>query len=97
MNYYQRPHYQIGFGGASITLAVKYLIISNAVIFLLQNIIGNKLIFWFGLFPQQIYTKFYLWQLGTYMFLHGNFLHILLNMFILWMFGCEVERFWGVK
>ncbi len=31
------------------------------------------------------------------MFLHGDFLHILLNMFILWMFGCEVERYWGDK
>lgn len=38
-----------------------------------------------------------IWQLLTYMFLHGGFFHILLNMFILWMFGSDLERTWGSK
>jgi len=37
------------------------------------------------------------WQLVTYMFLHGGFWHILLNMFILWMFGSDLERTWGSR
>ncbi|NIT69789.1 rhomboid family intramembrane serine protease [candidate division KSB1 bacterium] len=31
------------------------------------------------------------------MFLHGGIWHILINMFILWMFGCEVERTLGTR
>lgn len=35
------------------------------------------------------------WQLVTYAFLHGNLLHLLINMFVLWMFGGPIERTWG--
>jgi membrane associated rhomboid family serine protease len=38
-----------------------------------------------------------LWQFVTYMFLHGGFWHLFLNMFILWMFGSEIERYWGSR
>jgi len=34
-------------------------------------------------------------QLITYMFLHGGFFHVFMNMFLLWMIGAEMERFWG--
>ncbi len=97
MQYYQRAQFRFGFNGNFITPAVRYLIFANGFIFLLQLLIGNQLISWFGLHPVYIYKKFYIWQFFTYMFLHGDFLHILLNMFILWMFGCEVERYWGDK
>lgn len=40
---------------------------------------------------------FYPWQLVTYMFLHGGFFHLLLNMLALWMFGLELENVWGSK
>ena len=40
---------------------------------------------------------FHLWQLFTYMFMHGGFMHILMNMFMLWMFGMVVENVWGPK
>lgn len=96
MDYYEQPRYRIGFGG-HITDAVKYLIIANAVVFVIQQLFFREIILWFGLIPKGIYTKFYIWQLITYMFLHGGFLHIFLNMFILWMFGCEIERNWGFK
>lgn len=38
-------------------------------------------------------------QIITYMFLHdsGNILHILFNMFTLWMFGRILEQVWGSK
>lgn len=44
-----------------------------------------------------ITLSFYPWQLFTYMFLHGGFFHLLLNMFALWMFGVELENIWGQK
>lgn len=46
---------------------------------------------------QIIQISFYPWQLFTYMFLHGGFFHLLLNMFALWMFGVELENIWGQK
>jgi membrane associated rhomboid family serine protease len=41
--------------------------------------------------------NFYPWQIFTYMFMHGGFMHLLINMFILWMFGVELENLWGSK
>ena len=37
------------------------------------------------------------WQVVTYGFLHGGLLHLLFNMFALWMFGTTVERAWGTR
>lgn len=36
-------------------------------------------------------------QLLTYMFLHGGLLHVLFNMFSLWMFGRVLEQVWGSR
>ncbi len=46
---------------------------------------------------QILQLSFYPWQLVTYMFLHGGFFHLLLNMLALWMFGAELENTWGQK
>lgn len=40
---------------------------------------------------------FAIYQLFTYMFMHGGWMHLFFNMFALWMFGCVVERVWGAK
>lgn len=42
-------------------------------------------------------SDFHFYQLVTYLFLHANFMHILSNMFGLWMFGCVIENVWGQK
>lgn len=42
-------------------------------------------------------SDFHLYQLITYMFMHGGWEHIILNMFMLWMFGAVMERVWGPK
>lgn len=36
-----------------------------------------------------------LWKVITYMFVHGSFLHLALNMITFWIFGPRVERAWG--
>ena len=101
MHYYQQRQIRFGFGGGYTTQGVKYLLFANGVIYLLPRIISktftNHIIDWFGLHPILIFKKFFIWQLVSYMFLHGDFLHILFNMFVLWMFGCEVERKWGSR
>lgn len=42
-------------------------------------------------------SDFHVYQLFTYMFMHGGWEHIIFNMFALWMFGCIIERVWGPK
>ena len=37
------------------------------------------------------------WQIITHMFMHGNFTHLLFNMYALWMFGSVLEQLWGPK
>lgn len=41
------------------------------------------------------WPEFQFWQLLSYAFLHGSPMHLLLNMFGLWMFGTPVERALG--
>jgi membrane associated rhomboid family serine protease len=81
-----------------ITPGIKGLLIANTAIFLLQLFSsGDGITRVFGLWPREILNHFYIWQVGTYMFLHGNFMHLLFNMFVLWMFGCDLERQWGTR
>jgi len=52
---------------------------------------------WFALNPLTDGFNFQIWQLITYQFMHGGFSHIFFNMFMLWMFGMEIENIWGSK
>jgi len=49
----------------------------------------NDFIYNFGLVPAEAFSKPY--QLFTHMFLHGSWLHIIGNMWFLWVFGDNVE------
>lgn len=87
--------------GGPTTPAVKNLLIVNVVVFLFQAIakmlVQVNLDRLFGLVPYDVVHHLFLWQLATYMFLHGGLMHILFNMFALWMFGGELEALWGTK
>ena len=87
------------FGPGGITPAVKILIITNIVAFVLNLIVGNDMTVRLGFSPQAVIEQLALWQPFTYMFLHstGGVGHILFNMLALWMFGTELERTWGTR
>ncbi|MEW6095672.1 MAG: rhomboid family intramembrane serine protease [bacterium] len=89
-------YYHTGFG-YRLTSGIKNLIIINSIIFLLQLFGLNNFIKFLGLTPVLVYHKLMLWQLVTYMFLHGDIFHILFNMLALWMFGSTIEARWGTK
>ena len=94
-----------------MTLGIKTLLIINVAVFILQifsrlalphstlitihGIVPLTLETIFGIVPYFSLSKLWVWQPFTYMFLHGDFWHIFFNMFILWMFGSEMERLWG--
>jgi rhomboid family protein len=81
---------------------VKWLLISNTAIFVLTYLAAGtgllETIFrWLALRPYAVIHSFAVWQLGTYLFLHGGIWHLLINMFTLWMFGISLERDWGTR
>jgi membrane associated rhomboid family serine protease len=79
---------------------VKWLLISNVAVYLLQFFLGlsggGAIFSYLALRPVDV-THLFVWQLVTYMFLHGGIFHILFNMLTLWMFGVELERLWGTR
>ena len=88
-----------------ITPGVQWLLIANAAVFifevLLQTFSGLSAYTWFighfGLVPSAVTHGLRIWQPFTYLFLHDGFTiwHILTNMFVLFMFGRELELVWG--
>jgi membrane associated rhomboid family serine protease len=54
-------------------------------------------IHYFGLTPVNVIQKLFLWQVVTYMFLHGGLLHLFLNMYALFLFGIPIEQAWGSR
>lgn len=101
-------NYRRGYGGFSFfPPVIKYLLISNIAIFLLEFFfldalkagrasVGDLFVKNFALFSFDS-PYFRPWQLFTYMFMHGGFSHLFFNMFALWMFGMELEHLWGSK
>lgn len=73
----------------------RSIIIANVLAFLLELMLGAKLIVLFALWP--LGPQFLPWQIVTYAFLHGSVTHLLFNMFAVYMFGADMERIWGGK
>ena len=90
---------QLSYKPQLFTDAIKLLVSVNFTIFFLQTISGKEHLLFdlFGLVPQAIWSDFMIWQPFTYLFFHGNIWHILINMFVLWIFGSELENSWGRK
>lgn len=99
-----------GMGG--IPPVVLNLLILNGLFFLAQNIPPlDVLLNVYGTLwplgsPDQVNVRpygvmqnvgFYVWQPISSAFLHGDFWHLLFNMFLLWMFGGTVEQALGSK
>ena len=93
MTYY-RYRFSFGYG---LPPVVKNLMIVMGAVFLLQMVVGGWMEFYFGLIPILVWKEYFLWQLFTYIFLHGGFSHILFNLLALWWFGGELENYWGSK
>ena len=77
-----------------LTEAVKHLLIINILFFVATQLYGDQMYAWFSLwYPEN--PNFEWWQIFTHMFMHGNFMHILFNMYALYAFGTPLERMWG--
>ncbi len=101
MSYYNEPYRA---RSENFPPVILNLLIANGMLFALQLLFSQPgrlglMERWLALWPIGDYNgaAFYPWQLITYGFLHSPaFLgHILINMLVLWMFGREIETWWG--
>lgn len=123
MGFQDRPYYQepqtSGHGGygyhgrpgiafPSLTPIVKYLLIANVVVFLVQIILRNPEKYfpfmgamesYFSATTMLKYSQYQIWRLFTFQFLHSTAdpFHLLFNMIGLYFLGTVLERFWGSK
>jgi membrane associated rhomboid family serine protease len=74
--------------------ATVFLIGANLAVFLLTMVVDGATSS-LALIPILVVRYGYWWQVVTYMFVHGGYLHILLNMFALFLFGVQLERRMG--
>ena len=96
-----------GRGLSAFPPVIKFLLISNVVVFLFQSLmlsgltldgvpIDNVVTQMFALWPVES-GMFLPWQVLSYQFMHGGLGHLFFNMLALWMFGMELEHLWGSR
>ena len=87
----------LGMGGP-LTPAVRMLLAVNAAVWVFQLLADHffNFTYWFGLVPEAV-VRGAVWQIFSYMFLHGGLFHLLMNLFGLWVFGGEVEKRLGTR
>ena len=75
------------------------LIVITSVIFIVQYLVqmstGYDLLFFFGGKINEFIMQGEVWRLLTPVLLHGGILHLVLNMYALFMIGNRLERFYG--
>lgn len=83
----------------NLPVVTKSLLIINIVMFLAMELLAPMGVDLTGLLGLHFFkaSDFHVYQLLTYMFMHGNWMHIIMNMFMLWMFGMVVENVWGSR
>ncbi len=97
----RRPAYQTGgvrFGhGFPMSRWVLRLMIANFAIFLLMalRIVPVAAVDWLGFAVPGFLTR--PWTVVTYMFVHGGFMHVFMNMLALFFFGPPLEQKWGSR
>lgn len=90
------------FGSLSLT---GWLILANILFFILEILIGilnsgdcgAGVCRYFAIQPENFLSKGYFWTPLTSMFMHGSFLHLILNMVALLSLGSLSERIIGKK
>ncbi|WP_184543791.1 rhomboid family intramembrane serine protease [Mucilaginibacter sp. FT3.2] len=84
---------------ANITPVVKNLLIINVLFFIGSLALAGVVPGLLNLLPAYYFNapNFRVWQIITYMFMHGGYMHIFFNMFVLFSFGPIVEYSIGSK
>ncbi|HXH29069.1 MAG TPA: rhomboid family intramembrane serine protease [Candidatus Polarisedimenticolia bacterium] len=94
---YGRGYQTGGFGPAFTPPIVQQLLIANAVISVAVWLLPSQYGIALSVIPAAVWQAGWLWQPFTYMWLHGSIGHLLMNMFVLWMFGSQLAMAWGAR
>ena len=90
-----------GGGAYGLTPMVKKIMIANGVIWFLKAMTGgyeSPIALYGAISVPGVFEFGFIWQPFTYMWLHADgLLHVAMNMFILWMFGGQLEQEWGPR
>ncbi|MBS1555343.1 MAG: rhomboid family intramembrane serine protease [Bacteroidota bacterium] len=81
----------------NITPLVRTIIIINVVVFLAQNLLSQLYITQFLSLWDFRSGLFRPYQIFTYMFAHGSFMHIFFNMLAFASFAPILESYWGER
>jgi membrane associated rhomboid family serine protease len=88
----------MSFGPPVTPTVVQNLIIANIAAFFVQHLLlPPQVVMDLAVRPAYVWQGGYLWQPFSYMWLHGGLGHILMNMFMLWMFGSQLALAWGAR
>ncbi len=85
---------------SNIPPAVKGLLIINIAMLVITFLVGEtsnldlNRVLGLYLFKSELFQPY---QIVTHMFMHGGLMHLVFNMYALWMFGQVIERVWGAK
>ncbi|MBW8888720.1 MAG: rhomboid family intramembrane serine protease [Fibrobacteres bacterium] len=81
--------------------AIRILLIANVALFLVDKFVPGQYVFqWLSLNPYLTLHDWQVWRLATYLFVHDlnpPYLHILINMLLLWMFGTPLVEVMGER
>ena len=102
-------HSSFSFGPGPLSPALKTLIAANVAVFIFELLLPPEVLvaffYYFGLVPARYTHPEWAMALGipvdsywpflTSMFLHGGWLHLIGNMWTLWIFGDNVEERMG--
>jgi len=84
-----------------LTRTVKILLALNLGIFIVQQTADRffdaGFLHLFALTPSLFVVKLHIWQIFTYAFLHGDVMHLFLNLLMLAFIGGELDRLWGSR
>ncbi len=82
--------------------AVFVLLLANLAVAVLRFVMAgvgrvDPLGNWFSFIPYLAINKLQVWRFVSYMFLHGDLMHLFFNMLGLWLFGSRIEALWGTR
>lgn len=81
----------------SANTTIIFITVLISTVFFILQLVNERTISYFALYPKNILAGKYLWTLLLHVFVHGGIGHLLINMFALFSLGGVCERIIGRK
>jgi len=91
------PEHTADAAAPRVTRAALWLIAINVAVYFIQLTVLKPSYVQLALGFQKNNLGHQWWTIGSYMFVHGGFWHLAINLYTLWLFGPRVEWRWGTR